>query len=335
VGDASNVFNDQMIYITADNLLPNVEKRIAREIKQCLDNYAALPNVTAVPAQANGKYPWAVPVSLAGYTGVTGTLFGRVPDTPTINTVTTVGGSTDSVVIALENALNNLQTAVNNCKVDDTLQPALTTAGNALLTATGNINKPPYKGSSGFGTAFINNATAAGNAATNITACNNIENNPVINLVQNFLNNATSNFPSSVPEDLSMPTTWPAACILPALPAAYWSDWKEMVFYNVSDAYRPNGTKVCAGNCLSVSGNGNPNSGSGSYRAAVIVAGKNLTQVPRVPANLPSYLEGLNAAVPGTTNLETWQITEQKAKNINDFVVCVDGKGMDQNSKCY
>jgi len=327
-GDASNTFNDQMIYITADNLLPNVEKRIAREIKQCLDNYAASPSVT-IPTQANGKYPWAVPVATPGYTGVTGKLFGRVPDQPT--TTTTVGGSTDTVVVALTNALNNLQTAVNNCKVDDTLQPALTTAGNALLTAISNINVPPYNSS--FGSTFVTKANAAGNAATNINACNNIESNPVNNLVQINLNNANSYLPSSVTEDLSMPTTWPAACILPALPSAYWTDWKEMVFYSVSNAYHPNGVKDCVAGCIAVNGNGNPNQGSGSYRAAVIVAGKNLTAA-RTHAILSTYLEGVNA-VPSTTTLETWQLTEQKTKNINDFVVCIDGKGIDQNSKCY
>lgn len=326
-GDASDAFNDQMIYITQDNLLPNVEKRIAREIKQCLDDYSA------ISAQ---KYPWAAPVASLGYTSTATTLFGRIPDQPRIEIPTTIpiGDSTDTNIVALLNALDNLQTAVNNCKFNDNLQSALTSAGNAVQTAVTNITNPPFSSS------FITAVTAAGVAAhTNVTshtACKYIDEHPTSNPVQTNLNTANSTLPSTitinVPEDTSMQANWPAACILFA-PPAYWADWKEMVFYSVSDAYRPNGTKSCP--CLSVSGNGNPNPGTGNYRAAVIVAGKNLTQLPRNPGSVASYLEGLNSAVPSTTTLETWQLTEQKAKNINDFVVCVDGKGSDQNSKCY
>jgi hypothetical protein len=329
-GDSSNFFNDHLIFIATENLLPNVEKRIAREIKQCLDDYSTV---------SSNKYPWAAPVSPVGYATTSNTLFGRVPDQPTINSTIPVGSSSDPAIVALMDALNNLQTAVNNCQGNDTLQAALTSSGNALLSATSNITNPPFTST------FISKATAAGNAAINNIAGNtscdyiqnhhiNIDNNPVqTNL--NSANSALSSITVTVPEDVSMQMTWPATCILAAPIATYWPYWKELVFYRVSNAYRPFGTKICGTSCLSVSGNGNPNQGSGSYRAAVIVAGKNLAQTARVPTSINSYLEGMNSAVAGTTTLETWQLSEQQTKAINDFVVCIDGKGADQNSKCY
>lgn len=67
-------FNDQLISISQDQLFPAVEMRIAREVKSCLDNYAA--------ASAN-KYPWAAPVTdTAGYSGTYNTFFGRLSTTP-------------------------------------------------------------------------------------------------------------------------------------------------------------------------------------------------------------------------------------------------------------
>ena len=66
--------NDQLIFITHDQLFPVVEMRIAREAKSCLDNYAA--------SSAN-KYPWAAPVSdTTSYASTYNTFFGRLSTIP-------------------------------------------------------------------------------------------------------------------------------------------------------------------------------------------------------------------------------------------------------------
>ncbi|TAN83711.1 MAG: hypothetical protein EPN14_02990, partial [Gallionella sp.] len=58
---ASDIFNDSLLGIGADQIFQIVEKRIAREAKACLDNYAAA---------SGGKYPWAAPVTdTAAYSG--------------------------------------------------------------------------------------------------------------------------------------------------------------------------------------------------------------------------------------------------------------------------
>lgn len=48
-GATSDTFNDQLIFITTQNMLPLVEQRVAGTVKQALNNYYS----------ANGYYPWA------------------------------------------------------------------------------------------------------------------------------------------------------------------------------------------------------------------------------------------------------------------------------------
>jgi 2',3'-cyclic-nucleotide 2'-phosphodiesterase (5'-nucleotidase family) len=65
--------NDQLIVITQANIMQAVQKRVAAEVKQCLNDYA-LNN--------NGRYPWAVPVTdISTYDDAANQLFGRIPDT--------------------------------------------------------------------------------------------------------------------------------------------------------------------------------------------------------------------------------------------------------------
>lgn len=343
-GTATPLNNEQLIYITTDNLLPNVEKRIAREIKQCLDDYAAQPSLTA-PSERINKYPWAAPISPLGYIGSSGVLFGRIPDAPTITTSSQVpidaSNAGDAKIVNMLNAMSALQNAVDACQNTNNSanRNALDNAGNNLeLTAQLVKNNQPT--SPAITSTITNAAITAGQKAQSSTRCQKI-NNGSSNSVQSNLNTASTGMGAlnvtvnSAQEDSSMPTTWPATCVLSSPVAPYWANWKEMVFYRVASGYTPNSARTCGPSCLSVSGNGNSSQGSGSYRAAVIVAGENLTQTARTSTSVVGYLEGANSAVSATTSLETWQATEQKTKNINDLVFCIDGKGSVQNSKCY
>ena len=321
--DPSDVFNDHAIYISSADILPKVEKRIGREIKQCLDDYAV--------TSAN-KYPWAAPISPVGYVTTTNTLFGRIPDQPAIVTSSPVNNSNNPNLMS---ALSALQTAETACQSSDssTNKNNLANAGQALLDALANLSTPPFTST------FISNATNAANAASNSGMCQYIElGHPNNNAVQTNLNAANTELSSitiTVSEDSSMLSTWPTTCILSSPVASYWNDWKTMVFYRISNPYRPNGTLNCGTSCLSVIGNGNPNQGSGSYRATVIVAGKNLAQTARNPNIIANYLEGLNTSGAGTATFETWQLQDQQTHGVNDAVSCIDGKGSNPNSRCY
>lgn len=79
----SGTFNDRLLPITHNDLFSVVERRVAAEVKQCLNEYATNPlNM--------GRYPWATPVTdFTNYLDNTNQLFGRIPNTPFTNTATT------------------------------------------------------------------------------------------------------------------------------------------------------------------------------------------------------------------------------------------------------
>lgn len=67
------IVNDQLLAVTRDNIMQAVQKRVAGEVKKCLEDYA-LNN--------NGRYPWAAPITDLGstYNDSTDNYFGRIPD---------------------------------------------------------------------------------------------------------------------------------------------------------------------------------------------------------------------------------------------------------------
>lgn len=67
----SLILNDQLRVITRDNIMPPIQKRVAAEVKLCLNEYA-LNN--------HGRYPWATPLTDLAYQDASNQLFGRIPD---------------------------------------------------------------------------------------------------------------------------------------------------------------------------------------------------------------------------------------------------------------
>jgi len=65
------IVNDQITYITRAELMAAVEKRVVRDVMNCLDSYGS----------TFGNYPWPSPVSATDYSGLQGALFGRIPET--------------------------------------------------------------------------------------------------------------------------------------------------------------------------------------------------------------------------------------------------------------
>lgn len=66
------ILNDQVIVISQNDIMQAIQKRVAAEVKSCLDEYAATNS---------GRYPWAVPLNNIIYSDQSGELFGRIPDT--------------------------------------------------------------------------------------------------------------------------------------------------------------------------------------------------------------------------------------------------------------
>jgi hypothetical protein len=313
---SSSTFNDQMIYITHEQLFAPVEIRIAREAKKCLDDYAAVDG---------SKYPWA-----ADATGIT-TQFGWFPDTP--NTDTSPGGSVtggsygNSSAQTLADALTALQNAIDayNASGTSTNKSALNTAANTVIglkySVTG-VSSSTIDTAGDFGKDFANGittyTTASGKVTDTFTALNAVY--P----------------PLSV--DSSMPnTSWSSIPTCNTLiNGSYWANWKQSVFYQISSGYEPGSSASCttttAPYCIKVNGSGSTGPGNhNDYRAVVIVGRQALLGQTQPSTSMTDYLDGNNQS-PGSAppTFETYQTSDNTSapnnySNINDLVVCADG----------
>lgn len=89
-GNATPAFNDRLMPILHSDLLPLIEKRIAREAKKCLDDYALI---------SGGKYPWAANLNglaIPEYSGDSNIGFGRFPQAPNVSTSATPQSCTNA-----------------------------------------------------------------------------------------------------------------------------------------------------------------------------------------------------------------------------------------------
>ena len=76
-GAATGTFNDELLPITRDMLMPVVEQRVARQARKCLANFAA-------QAGADGRFPFAAPLTdLTNFADLNITYYGRIPKTLT------------------------------------------------------------------------------------------------------------------------------------------------------------------------------------------------------------------------------------------------------------
>ncbi len=78
-------FNDRLLTISHDELFSVVEKRVATEVLNCMDAYAAMPVAVPLPLPPVGAYPWPAKLDATlppTYIGTVNNFFGRVPDNP-------------------------------------------------------------------------------------------------------------------------------------------------------------------------------------------------------------------------------------------------------------
>lgn len=310
IEDPTYHFNDKLLYVTIDDLMPLIEKRIAREVKSCLDAYAA------DPLNTNHRYPWAVSATdSAAYPNRIGNFqvrFGRISEI--LNTSTTVGGTPPTG--PLLSLIQAVQTALSN-------YIAHPTSGNlATLNNNGDTLKD-YSGSTP-------EAVTAGTTADNCTGMS------CTAALQSQLDTAMGN---GTP-DPSMPSTWTTTACTNFFTSStsYWADWRDLVFYQVADGYQPGGGTFTP---LQIGGSGNPVVGSNS-RAAVIVSGKRLgaqsrpaytnppndylanatTEFSTDPAFVPN---AHNDTTPAATFI-TYKTSDPYYQAVNDLVLCLDGK---------
>ena len=103
----SENFNDMVVAITRQELMAAVEKRVANEVKTCLEQHAA------ATANTGHTYPWPAPLSNSTFRGNAGSLFGQVPATqPGAGPENTLQQTTSALTNA-KNALASASTATD------------------------------------------------------------------------------------------------------------------------------------------------------------------------------------------------------------------------------
>lgn len=71
-GNGNIILNDQLLAISQESIMRPVQKRVAAEVRLCLEYYAS---------NNNGRYPWATPLNdLGTYHDESGQYFGRLSD---------------------------------------------------------------------------------------------------------------------------------------------------------------------------------------------------------------------------------------------------------------
>ena len=314
-GNVTLTVNDQFAIITRQDIWTAIQKRIAREAKECLDGYANT---------SGGKYPWAVPVSTPTafsplVMGEYNTLFGRLPTRPNVQ-----DESTPTEIVTMQARFAELWSALATFEASKTaanltlVKSRASAAKNAADIVGDNYDdtelEPPAD-------VLEDSAKDVQDNLTVSTSSTDIVN------IQNAIIGAANDFTSAMAEvfsqDDGMEKTWRPSCTL--FSSAQWEHWKDLVFYQIADGFKPSGTAVC-GNCLSVEGSGHNLAGSGTYRATVIVAGKKLTAT-RTLSNVDDYLEPDNTLPKDdyTKPYKTHRITDAAYQTVNDFVLCLDG----------
>ena len=292
-------YNDQLLSLRPEDLMPLIEKRIAGEVKACLDQYALA---------SSNYYPWAASVAdTSNYYGVKDKRFGRIP-AARLNVLTSNSSylnfmsKIDAVQIALNTyTANKTQTNLDNLKdVGDTLKEA---------------SRP-----SGFPESAYDYAHTAGYLAGHLPSTPADVYVSDLNGVQSKLTSSYSAMGNADLIDDSMQAHW--TCPLLASSGTYWDSWKNQVFYQVSSSFAPgSSSSSCdAGTCLTINGSGN-------YRAIVAVGRKMLaSQDPRDVQLTSDYLEGENqlnkSGSSPTLIFETYQPSDPRFITItNDLVV--------------
>ncbi len=331
-GNITSSTNDQILYITRQDIWNGIQKRIARQAKKCLDDYASGTFVT----NTNHKYPWAVTLSdttaAPTRTGSPNVRFGRFPDVPS-NSISGGSGScpssssplshlTAAQITALNDQIQQVQDALNAYTGPGSTGSALNNAGDNLKDFA---QDPPYN------LPWTDPIRSAGKYVDDYCSgdpktCTNLS------TMQTKLDAAFTEITDctgmSGSSDGTMSGSWSSIPSCQFVSSTSWAAWRDWVFLQVAEGYQPGGAGSCTigTTCLSVTGTGHTNSGSGSYHAAVVVAGKTLSGQDRVTGfgSASNFLEGANAT--GSTSLETYRLDDSSYSTINDTVLCIDGK---------
>lgn len=349
-GNVTSSTNDQFMFITRQDIWNAVQKRVTRQAKKCLDDYAA------DAANTQHKYPWAAQLSdttaAPGRSGTMNVRFGRFPDIP--DTSTSGGASCPSSgsnlttlsatqVATLDNYINQVSTALTNYTNNPTSSTARSNLRNAGENLWDLVKVSPYS-------LPIGDAIRSDLGWYLENYCTSSSCSSLIPDIQVRLAAAISEFNSCTgaggSTDSTMPSSWVGSSCQSFFNSTTWSAWRDLVFLQIADGYQPGGSGSCTTGttCLSISGTGHTNSGSGSYHAVVVAASKALASQSsadriNLPSNITNYLDKDSSAgaplgdnqtgktdIPTSTSFTTYRPSDAAYSTINDLALCIDGK---------
>ena len=121
-GPHGPAFNDMVVAITRQELMAAVEKRVASEVKVCLEQHAAST------VNTEHTYPWPAPLSNSTFRGTPGSLFGQLPATQPSAGPEYLLKQTTSAVTNAKSALASASTAADQMAALVEVSEAVTVA---------------------------------------------------------------------------------------------------------------------------------------------------------------------------------------------------------------
>jgi hypothetical protein len=318
-GPATNAFNDRLMAISGDSLLPQVERVVGKRFRD-------LPLLNTYYATW-GAFPFAAPFvdpSLSftdpstPFIGVANTYGGLLPmgaAWTSIPTYTLTGGSAD-VTCELRNGYNSLANARTRCYITNIV-------GAPTISITGTL--------AGLRLWRPHNLTDVNQVRVRVNGINWSAStvtgmNATIGATLNVGGSVTVTFTGrlvSGVERIELRDVVVDPSVDPVDPAYAWftrNKWNQVMYYAVSPGYAPGGGNACTPlpgtpSCLTVNGSG----GGSNTRAMIIMTGKTLSsQTIKPTGNLADYLEGQNAT-PADFNYEN----RGRSATFNDQVIVV------------
>ncbi|MBU1215564.1 MAG: hypothetical protein KKF58_00840 [Gammaproteobacteria bacterium] len=315
-GNITLTVNDQFILITRQDIWAPIQKRVAREAKRCLDNYAA---------SNSNRYPWAVPIATSTVfspfiMGSRYTRFGRLPTQPNVQTQ-----STPSDIVDMQAKFATLWTTLATFAADKTWSNRHDMRDAALSAYyIADHIKDTYDGNP-----LEDPARQLRNAAGDAYNLSIYSSSSTISAVQKQLLDSAYAFVDAMSSQFTqasgMSDNWPASCTF--FTSARWDHWRDLILYQLASGYQPISSASCGSSCLSIQGSGHAQAGSGSYRATIAVAGKKLT-ANRNTISVVDYLEPVNQLPPNDVSKPymTYRVTDSEFQTVNDLVLCLDGQ---------
>lgn len=332
IEDSSYQFNDKLTYVSIDELMPLIEKRVGNEIKKTLNTYYS----------AWGAFPFAAPFTnptSSFFTGQTATYNGLLPIGNILTGVpTTLAWDTTTPPHYYINGVDSGTCSYSSggagnsrlrCISTNTTIPA-----GQMITFTGKLSNVGFgfwrphdisttnefrvrnsSGSTVLATSMFNNVTvtntlnADGSATITFSAQGKAGGTTVQRIEFRDIQRYTT---PTIPDWLFSAVSPSGVTCLPANDDC--NNWHQVAYYAVSQGYAPGGDHTCTSPCLTVNGQG----GGSNKQAVVVMTSGALTGQAHHTGTITDYLESENAT-PANFIFEN----KTRSSTFNDQVIIV------------